>query len=62
MARVDQPFPIKAISPLRLLAIFVFLLSVTGGLVYLFAMPVRQLYWGGERSPEAAGPLKLAQP
>jgi hypothetical protein len=48
MARLNQPQS-SPVSPLRLLAIMVFLISISGGLVYLFAMPLKQVYWGGER-------------
>ena len=48
MARLNQAPP-NPVSPLRLLAIMVFLISISGGLVYLFAMPLKQVYWGGER-------------
>ena len=47
MARLNQPQS-SPVSPLRLLAIMVFLISISGGLVYLFAMPLKQVYWGGE--------------
>ena len=46
MARTDR-LQGRGVSPLRLVAILLFLVVLTGGMAYLFAMPLRQLYWGG---------------
>lgn len=46
MARVDQ-LPKGAVTPLRLVLVLVFLLSLSGFLLYFFAVPLRMLYWGG---------------
>lgn len=46
MARLDQ-LPKGTMTPLRLVLILIFLLSLTGFVVYFFAVPLRMLYWGG---------------
>ncbi|KAI3434501.1 hypothetical protein D9Q98_002576 [Chlorella vulgaris] len=38
--------PRAALSPLRALFIVTFLFAISGGLAYLFVMPLRQVYWG----------------
>lgn len=48
MARVDVPFDRRAITPLRLCLILLFLLSATGLLVYLVGKPLMMTYWGRE--------------
>lgn len=47
MATVGPPLPRGAVTPLRLLAVLCFLVSITGGLVYLFGGSMRMVYWGG---------------
>lgn len=53
MARVDQ-LPKGAVTPLRLVLVLIFLLSLTGFVLYFFAVPLRMLYWGGEICPGAS--------
>jgi len=53
MARVDN-LPRPAITPLRLFLVVVFLVATAGCLVYLFGVPLRMLYWGGEQLLEVS--------
>ena len=63
MARTDRQQG-RGVSPLRLVAILLFLVVLTGGMAYLFAMPLKQLYWGGASSCRplclGASPMRAA--